>query len=436
MDNKKEIEIRSDEVQEILGGVPPRIVRYGVMSIFLVFCILIIATFVIKYPDVVYSPIVVTTEQPPAPIISRASGKIENLFVSEQEKVAKGAVLGIIENPASFDDFQQLQKMLQKAKQYILNIEILDSLKFGANMQLGPIQDEYSFFVRKVNDFKNFRGLDYYPKLNKSLEEEKSMSRIYYDRLYAQRNTFENEYNLARSQFVRDSNLYSGNVLPAREFENSKAEMLSKKNSFEGAKTKLAETQMEIYALDQRIIENQKNHIDQQKNYELEIDEAYQNLVAAVNEWELNYVLKAPVDGVVSFNKFWSETQNVKEGDRVLTIIPENPGELIGRVQLPIRGSGKIRPGLDVNIKFDNYPYMEFGTVRGEVKNISMVPEDNSYTVEVFFPEGLVTTYGNKLELQNQISGQAEIIAEDLRLIQRILNPLKSLWKERVVSEQ
>ena len=77
-------------------------------------------------------------------------------------------------------------------------------------------------------------------------------------------------------------------------------------------------------------------------------------MVAAVNEWELNFVLTAPVEGNVSFNNFRSETQNVKIGGRVMTIIPENPGELVGIVKLPIRGSGKIEEGLDVNIKFDN----------------------------------------------------------------------------------
>jgi len=155
-----------------------------------------------------------------------------------------------------------------------------------------------------------------------------------------------------------------------------------------------------------------------------------------VNEWKLAYVLTAPVEGVVTFNKYWSETQNVKEGERVMTVIPENPGELVGKVELPIRGSGKIKEGQDVNIKFDNYPYMEYGMVKGKVENISRVPEDNYYMVEVLFPEGLVTTYGIPLELQNQISGKAEIVAEDLRLIQRILNPLKALWKERIVSEK
>ncbi|NQU84897.1 MAG: HlyD family efflux transporter periplasmic adaptor subunit [Mariniphaga sp.] len=439
MDKKSHIEIRSNEVQEILGGVPSRLVRYGVISILVVFLILILSTFIIRYPDVIHSKIVVTTENPPATIISRATGKIDLLFVENNQNVAKGTVLGIIENPALYSDFEYLNNELIQFKNDLLDINAFDSLVLRTDLELGDVQEMYSSFVRKINDYKVFKELNYFPKLNKSLEEEKSMSRIYYDRLFRQKNTYEEEFGLAKTQFDRDSGLFIGNVLSAIDYEKSRAEMLSKKNNFEGARTKLAETQMQIYTLDQRIIENEKNHVDQRSGYELAINEAYQNLVAAINQWELNYVLTASVDGIVSFNKFWSETQNVKVGDRVMTIIPENPGEWVGKVKLPIRGSGKIKDSLNVNVKFENYPYMEYGMVKGIVKSISRTPVDNYYMVEVTFPNGLLTTYEENLEnleLQNEISGNAEIVAEDLRLIQRILNPLKALWKERIVANE
>jgi HlyD family secretion protein len=70
--------------------------------------------------------------------------------------------------------------------------------------------------------------------------------------------------------------------------------------------------------------------------------------------------------------------------------------------------------------------------VRGKVKNVSLVPEDNFYMVEVEFPNGLVTNYNKNLELQNHLMGQSEIITENLKLIQRIFNPLKALWNERI----
>ena len=77
-----------------------------------------------------------------------------------------------------------------------------------------------------------------------------------------------------------------------------------------------------------------------------------------------------------------------------MTVIPENAGDIIGKIELPIAGSGKVKTGQNVNIKFANYPYMEYGIVKGEVQNISLVASDNAYSVLVILPEGLTTTYG------------------------------------------
>jgi len=150
-----------------------------------------------------------------------------------------------------------------------------------------------------------------------------------------------------------------------------------------------------------------------------------------VSNWFLTFLIRTPIGGTVSFNKFYAENQNISEGDRAFTIVPDDLGKVIGKLELPVRGSGKVKDGLDVNVKFDNYPYMEFGLVRGKVKSVSLVPEDNFYMVEVEFPNGLVTNYNRDLQMQNQLIGEAEVITEDLRLIQRFFNPLKELWNER-----
>jgi HlyD family secretion protein len=140
----------------------------------------------------------------------------------------------------------------------------------------------------------------------------------------------------------------------------------------------------------------------------------------------------APVEGEIAFTKFWSKNQNVTRGQSVFTIIPQEESRIIGKVELPILRSGKVKPGQRVNIKFHNFPYMEYGIVEGRVDKISLVPTDNYYSLEVGLPNGLMTNYGKELEFNHEISGDAEIIAEDERLIKRLFNPLKSLLKERM----
>lgn len=84
-------------------------------------------------------------------------------------------------------------------------------------------------------------------------------------------------------------------------------------------------------------------------------------------------------------------------GERVLTIIPETKQNIIGKLLLPVRGSGKVKIGQKVNIKLLNYPYMEYGMLQGSIRNISLVLAENFYSVEVEFLNGMTTNYGREL---------------------------------------
>jgi HlyD family secretion protein len=84
-----------------------------------------------------------------------------------------------------------------------------------------------------------------------------------------------------------------------------------------------------------------------------------------------------------------------------------------------------VKPGQEVNIKLSGYPYLEYGMVKGRVKSKSLVTSGDSYTIELILPEGLTTLYGRKLDFTQNMQGTAEIITEDLRLLQKIMNPFR-----------
>ena len=88
-----------------------------------------------------------------------------------------------------------------------------------------------------------------------------------------------------------------------------------------------------------------------------------------------------------------------------------------------------------VNIKLDNFPYMEFGMLEGEISNISMVPVTNDlgtyYPADIILRNGLVTNYKKELPFNQEMQGNAEIITKDRRLIQRLVEPLVSVFHEK-----
>ncbi|MCX6220925.1 MAG: hypothetical protein NTZ69_08040 [Bacteroidia bacterium] len=107
----------------------------------------------------------------------------------------------------------------------------------------------------------------------------------------------------------------------------------------------------------------------------------------------------------------------------VVTTAPGNPTTFIGCVQLRMNPSGKVQIGQRVNLKFANYPYMEYGVVKGVVGKISTVPNGDSYALEVNIPGQMVSTFGKKLEFQQELKGTAEIITVERSLLDRILHP-------------
>ena len=77
------VEIRSNNVQEILGHVPVWIVRWGITLITVIVLGVLTGSWFYQYPDIVRSPVMVTTENPPSPVVAKASGRIIALFVSD-----------------------------------------------------------------------------------------------------------------------------------------------------------------------------------------------------------------------------------------------------------------------------------------------------------------------------------------------------------------
>ena len=108
-----------------------------------------------------------------------------------------------------------------------------------------------------------------------------------------------------------------------------------------------------------------------------------------------------------------------------------NPARLIGKINLSVKDARKVIPGQKVNIRLDDYPSMEYGYLEGRVMSITRLSNEDHFRLEVEMPQNLETNYNIPIKINHQMKGSAEIITEDIRLIQRFLNPVNSLLKHR-----
>jgi len=106
-----------------------------------------------------------------------------------------------------------------------------------------------------------------------------------------------------------------------------------------------------------------------------------------------------------------------------------NNNPFVGQIILSLKDSHQVTKGQKVNIRLEDYPAREYGMLSGTVKNISSISEDTHVRIEVELPAKLTTNYNTTINLHQGMKGSAEIITENLRLIQRFIKPVKSLLK-------
>lgn len=429
---KIDIELRSDEFQEIVQQSPRWMIRSGIYLIFGILILLLAGSYFFRYPDVINTNIVVLSENPPAYLAARTTARIDSLMAVDQQLVSENQIIAILESTANFEDAMKLKELLLQLEPFMLAFDTLTAIAPDFGLQLGDIQSDYSSFVRLYNDYFSFLRLKLHPKKIRSLKQQVAMNRIYYDRLWAQKQDMEADLRIVNSQFRRDSLLHIKGVFSDLDLEKSKGLLLQKKFNTNGVRTKLAETQSAIIKQEQDVVDAEMEFADQKKKAQNSLIEAMIVLKSRLAYWEQTFIIRSPIVGKVSFTNFYNKNQQVKKDEIVFAVIPEKQSQIIGRISLPLKGAGKVEIGQKVNIRFDNFPYMEYGFLKGSVKSISLMPNNENYIVEVQLPQDMKTNYNITLKFSQEMKGSAEIITEDLRLIQRFFNPVKSLLKHHI----
>ncbi|MDD4646068.1 MAG: HlyD family efflux transporter periplasmic adaptor subunit, partial [Bacteroidales bacterium] len=388
------IELHQDEIQEILGVVPPWIIRWGSLTLAIVFTILILGTIWFKYPDRIKSQVTLTSQNPPVVMTARQNGRLALLAVRDSAKVKDGQILAALESSASIEDMLEIDSLMKQNRELMTNPDSIEFSVFPTkDYQLGEWQPTLATYNKARNDLIDFnrQGSDQAKivSLKRQLEDYNKL----YKRQYLLRKIKSEELNIQEKQYQRLVALRDSNAISVKDFESGSSEYLKAKYNLESSETVLSQTLIEMDQIDHNILGLGKDYLEVSDEKANLLTQAFDQLAGTVSAWKLNYTFIAPIAGTVTFTRIWSENQYVKQGDRVLTIISGESGPVIGKLLLPIRGAGKVKSGQKVIVRIDKYPYMEYGLLQGRIESISMVADQEYYSVEISFPEGLRTSY-------------------------------------------
>jgi HlyD family secretion protein len=119
--------------------------------------------------------------------------------------------------------------------------------------------------------------------------------------------------------------------------------------------------------------------------------------------------------------------QQLQQSQIICYIIPGNT-QYFAELNIPQTSFGKVNKDQIVLLKAAAYPYQQFGILKCKLDFVGAIPSDSGYTAKALLPDGLITNYGKKLQYKEGLKASAEIITENLRLSDRILKQVKSVF--------
>ena len=418
---------RSEEVQSIIDRMPTQMSTYVALITIVLIAIIFTIGFLVRYHDTVDGQISITALNAPVRLVSNNSGRLHLLY-EDGSMVTKGSVISYIYNSADYRDANTVDSIVSSC-----DITKIAGIPLSEQLELGEISPAYSNFYKAHQQYHYFISSNAYEIRRRSLRSQIEMDEKILFNIQNEISIRTEILKISSDQLAKDSIIYSQKAISEAEYVRQKSEHLSANEAYHNLLTELSSIQSRI----------KKNHMDtEQLNTEekenthmlwLELITNKNELINRIAVWKQNFVIISPIDGKLEYLDFWRQNSFAQTGQELYSVIPVK-NELVGELMIPSYGSGKVEIGQQVNVKLHNYPYDEFGSIRGVVKSISYITNKiksenggnvDAYRVIVEFPDGSMTNYGAKLDLNFESKGTAEIITKNKRLIQRLFDNLK-----------
>ena len=421
------IEIYNEEVREIMKEIPGSLIRWGLTILFLIFVSVIVGSYFFTFREVVSVPTVITTNNPPAPIITKASGRIAHWFVFDGQEIKTGENIVLIDNSAKLEDILQLDSIINAFdSRGANNIAILI---LPENLILGELQELYNRVYRNRENYKKYLKENFLPRKIDLLQQQIEMQKQQYQLSLEEKEMMEHQIGIAQKGFESYEDMYKLGGVSQIQLEEQRSGLLQAERGYKSFLSSLKSAEINLINQNRSLLELQEQYRKEIEQFESNNTDDISILKNQLKNWKDKYLLSSPINGKVTLTKYWSENHVISAGERIATIVPPDSSVIICRAVVPSSGISKVKIGQKVNIKLSGYPYMEYGMLNGTVNSVSLVPVEEGYIVEVRLNEGMLSSYSEHLKLVQEMDGTADIITGEMRMIYRLINPLKAIVK-------
>jgi membrane fusion protein len=337
-------------------------------------------------------------------IYARGNGTVVEQLVEEGQIVVKGDKLADVSTLRAAQDISDIDQKIINS----LNDETQSVTDKLATQQL-LYQIEQAKYIAQIEAIK---------QQSQQLDE--------------QQQTFAERMKLSDQHMQNiDKLLKKGNISSA-EHEKSYEVHLALKLGFNDIKRQLTQSinQLKLLKFEQQSAPMRQNN----QMTDLQSKRAELNRQILEIEGRRSFSLHAPIDGAVTALQI-KKGKTININDTLMAILPEG-ASFEAQLFVPTRAVGFIKVGQQVSIRYTAFPYQRYGVYTGKVSQVAGVilsPDELPvpvplkepvYRITVTLDSQSVQAYGQNLPLQAGMLLEADIILDQLSLIDWLLDPL------------
>jgi len=182
----------------------------------------------------------------------------------------------------------------------------------------------------------------------------------------------------------------------------------------------------------QRVASERQSEILTQMNKRKEELTTVQGQLEQAQKQQALETIESPVNGTIYRVK--ATKGPVQSGEELLSILPEGE-EMMLEVKVLNRDIGFIRQGMKAKVKMATFPFQEFGTIAGEVAQVSpnsIVDKELGlvFPTRIKLDKHSITVQGKKVEFTPGMSATGEIVTRKKSILTFITEPVTRRFDE------
>lgn len=370
------------------------------------------------------------------PVRALEGGIINEIRVKEGDQVNKGDVLIVQDPNLNQADVTRLQNVSQAVKQDVARLKAESSGQTSAGSAL---QDQ--LLTARLRDLDNRQA-------GAKADSQRQLAAISEARAQLEKlqGNYTNAQTALKNSQERESSLRSlvDGAIPRFDYLEAKDRLTAAEDRVNSLQKEIQGQQQAIRQAEQAYQSAQQtaNRVSSERQGEVldqlkQRQEELANLEGQLAQARLKtagQVITAPVAGKIYNMQTTLGERSVAPGQELLSILPVDE-DLVLEVEVLNRDIGFISTGMPVKVKLATFPFQEFGTVEGEVAQISPNATVNKdlgpvFKTKVKLKQKEILVNGKPVELTPGMAATAEIVTRQRSVLTFLLEPITRRFDE------